>query len=487
MSESQLAEIRPHCGDLRPAQSVSAYLSRFSWTETDIVVAGGLNQTEIDAGVNVLTIGPMSLGLRQRKGKHPAEPFRERVRMDMQNRERGVGVVFGCPPMYSGPAELLAKQLRALDEPPPTVTVTDAGERLRQPIVETSGGCPVALRLHWAGRVWGGSQAGPTVDVVALHLPSQAGLLPWFRAFLTDIGEFDPERVPAPPSLLSEPSHWYTPKQDQLAREIDEVERERGRLESQQQRLEEELASEGRRADETVLRTICEDGDELVDAVGEMLEEIGFAVQRMDDAKPPHEAKHEDLRLRLASRLDWEAIVEVKGYTKGIRAKDAQQVRMHRERYNRDTGREPSLTIWLVNPWREMEPSDRPSPDKQIDESAEIVGAVCLHTTDLYLLWKSLKTGDSSLDEIVRRLVEAEAGLWRPSLNPRSSADIPPAASFRSFIVTKILLPSRPRSRHVHFVQITQQFDGRRVTLESGREPVIGAGLEPRRSSAPVL
>ncbi|MDE2893752.1 MAG: hypothetical protein OXN86_14760 [Chloroflexota bacterium] len=374
-------------------------------------------KAEIDAGVHVLTIGPMALGVRRRKSKRPAEPFLENVRMDNHRRERDVAIVFARPPMCRGPAEQLAKQLGEAQEPPPTVTVTNADELLQEPIVETSRKRPVALRLQWADRVWGGGE-GPAVDVVALHLPSGATLSSWFRAFLTDISEFDQKRVPEPPSLFSDPSHWYTPHEDAIAGAISEIERESARLERERQRLEEELAREGSRADATVRRTIWEDGDELVDAVGKMLEEMGFSVEQMDEAKQPDEAKHEDMRLTLATQPMWEAIVEVKGYTRGIRAKDAQQVRMPRERYNRETGREPNLTIWLVNPWREMEPSDRPNPDRQIDESAEIVGAVCLHTTDLYLLWKSLKTGDSSLDKIVRRLVEAEAGLWRPSLNP---------------------------------------------------------------------
>ena len=417
LSESQLDEIRPFCGDLRPAKSVDAYLSQFSWSETDIVVASGIHNAVIDDGVHVLTIGPMSLGIMEWTRSRSGRQFRERVRMDTQNREREMAVAFACPGMYRGPAEQLAKQLREAQAPPPTVTVTNAGELLQEPIVETSRKHPVALRLQWADRVWGG-EGGPTVDVVALHLPSGATLSSWFRAFLTDISEFDRNRVPEPPSLFSDPSHWYTPEEDAIAGAISEIERESARLERERQRLEEELAREGRRADATVRRTIREDGDELVDAVGEMLEEMGFSVEQMDEPKQPHEAKHEDLRLTVANQPDWQAIVEVKSYTKGIKTNDAQQVRMHRDRYIKETGREPNLTIWLVNPYRAMEPSDRPSPDSNVDDTAKIVEAVCVLTTDLYRLWKSLKTGDSAQGDIVGLLVEAKPGLWRPSLNP---------------------------------------------------------------------
>lgn len=418
LSESQLAEIRPSCGDLRAAPSVDAYLLQFSWTETDIVVASGLTYAVFDPGVHLLTIGPMSHGDMQPIAIHIPLQYRELVRMDTSNRERELALVPQCPPIYRGLAERLAKELSGAEVPPPIVTVSGTGELLRQPVLLTSSNHPVALRMQWTNHEWGGASELPDVDVVALYLPEVPDVGHWFRAFLTDISEFDPMRVPEPPSLLSDPSHWYTPEEDAIADAISEIERESARLDREQRNLEEELARVGSRVDATVRRTIWEDGDELVDAVSEMLEEMGFAVERMDEAKQPHEAKHEDLRLTLAAQPKWEAIVEVKGYTKGIRANDARQVGMHRERYILETGRKPGLTLWLVNPWREMDPSDRPSPDKQIDENAKIVGAVCMLTTDFYLLWKSLKHGDSAPDKILQRLLEAEPGLWRPSLNP---------------------------------------------------------------------
>lgn len=420
LDESQLAEIRPYCGDLRPAQSVSDYLhaQRFSWSETDIVVARGLFQAEIDAGVHLLTIGTMSVGVWQPPDRRPGSTFREHVRVDTRNRQRELEVALQCPPIYNGLAEMLVNQLADIDEPPTTVTVSEADELLREPIVVTRRGYPVALRLLWTDRDWGDPSEVPAVDVVALYLPEPSNLSQWFGAFLTDISEVDSLRVPEPPSLLVHSSDWYTPEEAALARRISDIDEEIERLNNERQGVERELATAGKMADATVRRAIWEDGDELVDAVSQILEELGFAVEQMDDGKQPHEAKHEDLRLTVADRLDWEAIVEVKGYTKGIKTNHAQQVRMHRERYLAETGLKPDLTVWLVNPWREMAPSNRPYPDSNVDETAKIIGAVCLLSTDLYQLWKSLKAGDSAQDDVVEQLVEAEAGLWRPSLNP---------------------------------------------------------------------
>jgi len=399
---------------------VDDYLNqqRFSWSETDIVVASDLGESEIDSGVHLLSVGAVSHRVPQRQSDRPLSAYRELARMATHNRERELSVSPLCPPMYRGPAEMLVKELSGADNPPTTVTSHKADEQLRNPIVVTSSGRPVALHMQWAGRPWGGPSSVPGVDVLALYLPQLSNLSHWFRAFLIDMSELDPERVPQPPSLLSDGSDWYTPKEDELARAISEIERKRAALESERLRIEGELAREGVRGDATVRRTISEDGDELVEAVGEMLEEMGFTVQKMDDARQSHEAKREDLRLTLADRPDWQGIVEVKGYTKGIKTNDAQQVRMHRDRYIRETGREPNLTIWLVNPYRAMKPSDRLSPDSNVDERAKIIGAVCVLTTDLFRLWKSLKAGDSAQDDVVRRLVGAEAGLWRPSLNP---------------------------------------------------------------------
>lgn len=139
LDESQLAAIRPYCGDLRPAQNVSHYLHHFSWTETDVVVAGGLNQDEIDPGVHLLTIGPMSHGVWQQFGVRPTPRYRELARMDTGNRERELAVAPQSLPVYRSLADSLAHELSRAEQPPPTATAPETGELLRHPVVVTSG------------------------------------------------------------------------------------------------------------------------------------------------------------------------------------------------------------------------------------------------------------------------------------------------------------------------------------------------------------
>ena len=416
MQESQLEALRPYCGDLRPAQSVEAYLQRFSWSETDVVVASRPDQIEIGSGVHLMTIGSVSLGVSPRAGDRSAPEFRELVRMDGRNRERELASSPLCPPMYWDLAEKLSNELSASDLPPPMFTVSDAGELLRQPLVETSSGNPAALRLQWADRDWGEGPAAAGVDTIALFLPEVADLSRWFSAFLSDISDFAPDRVPEPPSHLGDLSAWHTPEESALDARLAAIEQEMERLGEEHAQVKKEQVRARNVADATVRRAIRMDGEALADAVGGILEELGFTVEEMDNRKQPNEARHEDLRLTLAERPGWEAIVEIKGYAKGVKTNDARQVRTHRDHYRDEQGRTPNLTLWIVNPYREMEPSIRPSPDKNVDDAAQIAGAVCVLTTDLYQQWRLVVHGKRNPVDVAHQLVEAEPGLWRPSL-----------------------------------------------------------------------
>ena len=421
LNQAQLDAIRPYCGDLRSAPLIEAYLKEYSWSETDVVVAGQLEQDEIYSGVHLMTIGTMSIGVWRPFGSQRGRRFGELVRMDRRNRERELTVTPQCLLMYRGLAERLTKELSGAEGPPPTATVTDAGELLRQPLVVTTSGKPVALRLQWADRDKGGPQASAGVDIVALFLPSTSDLSQWFRTFLADISEFDPARVPEPPYLLGDLSDWYTPEESSLAERMSQIEGEMARLDRERQQVKEELATATRNAEATIRRAIRQDGSELVDAVSQLLEELGFWVEKMDDRTRPNEAKHEDLRLTLNGRPSWEAIVEVKGYAKGIRTNDASQIRRHREHYVAEKGRPPDLTLWLANPFRRHDPAARPVPDKNVHTNAEIVGTVCMLTTDLYQLWQRVMNGECQAGDAVRQLVEAEPGLWRPSARASSA------------------------------------------------------------------
>ena len=134
----------------------------------------------------------------------------------------------------------------------------------------------------------------------------------------------------------------------------------------------------------------------------------------MDADLPEGEQKREDLRLTLPDRSDWEAIVEVKGYTRGTRTNDARQIREHRDRYIEEERRTPDLAMWLANSFRTIDPSSRPAPDQNVREAAANVGAVHVQATDLYRQWALVAAGRLKPETVVLSLVKAAPGLWTP-------------------------------------------------------------------------
>ena len=175
-----------------------------------------------------------------------------------------------------------------------------------------------------------------------------------------------------------------------------------------------EIVSKGEKANRGIRRIIWADGDELVAAAKEIFAEFGFCVEDMDAGLEPGEPRREDLRLTHEGQPNWEALVEVKGYTNGTRTNDSRQIREHRENYIIEKGRRPDLTVWLANPFRERDPSHRPAPDSNVGDVAATIEAVHVLASDLYMHWVYMKTGRLEAQAVVQHLIDAEPGLWTP-------------------------------------------------------------------------
>ena len=398
LDDPELQSIAPLCGELRSSHSLQAYLESYSWTETDIVVSR-VSLAKVDHGVNLMTIGPVVFSWSDRHA----------TSSQTDNTERELAVSPACPDLYRPLATELSRQLSRATEPPTTITTT---RQDRTTLIETTSGSPVALRLVLPARAaaTGGNPASP----VALLLPETSNLLGWFRAFLCEVHQSDPSRVPQAPPRLNQPSDWYTPEERALASRISHVESEIKRLTTERHDLRDELVDEGERADRGIRQVLWADGDDLVAAVRDILANLGFVVRDMDAELKQGEPRREDLRLTHQGIPGWEAIVEVKGYTSGTKTSDARQIREHRERYIAEEGRPPSLTLWLSNPYRTTEPSSRPAPDQNVKDTAAIGGLVCALGPDLYRQWALVAAVSLETETVVQSLVNAEPGLWTP-------------------------------------------------------------------------
>ena len=408
LADSQVASIAPLCGELRSEDSLSDYLQSYSWTETDLMVSSALDQDEVDSSVNLMTIGPAFFYWSDRYSvRHGMRPHF--VRTDTSNTERELVIPPACPDLYKPLAAELSRLVGRAAEPP---AVWETSREDCTALIETTSGRPVALRLVLPSR----SRAadGERSRPIALLLPGASNLAAWFRSFLCELHESDHIRVPQAPPRLSQPSDWYTPQERVLADRISRIESEIERLSNERGHLQTKLAAEGEKADMGIRRTLWSDGDDLTVAARNMLIDLGFAVRDMDTELRQNEPKREDLRLTLQGAPEWQATVEVKGYTSGTRTNDARQIREHRDRYIAEEGCSPDLTMWLANPYRTTEPSSRPAPDQNVKDAAEAVGTVHVLATDLYRQWALVAAGSLDAETVIQSLVNASPGLWTP-------------------------------------------------------------------------
>ena len=419
LDSSQAASIASLCGEIRQADTVEAYTSEYNWTETDLVVSTVAHELLLPPDVNLMTVGPTSIKWTDTFGSFP-NMHNYLLFTLPHNTERELAVTSECPDIYKPLAGELIRQLTSVPIPPTTIlTIRDDPT----PLIATTSGHPVALRivLPPRSRPYQGESPRP----IALILPETSNLLAWFRAFLIDLHQADPIRVPQAPPHIGQSSDWYSPGQRVLADRISQIDSEIDRLSEERSRLQAELAEEGQRADSGIRRVLWSDGDELVASAKEVFSGLNFAVRNMDEEKTQGEPKREDLRLALPGKAGWEAMVEVKGYTNGTRTNDSRQIREYRDRYFGEEGRQPDLTIWLSNPFRKRDPcglredgaavcSFRPPPETNVVEAAANIGAVYVLTTDLYRTWALVAAGKLNASTIVNSLVTATPGLWTP-------------------------------------------------------------------------
>lgn len=414
LDEAQEASIEHLCGTFRSASSVSDYLERYSWNETDITVLGRVWQPGRVVRGHLLAVG-ISLPFKWEGYSLRLTSSRRTVARKANNTERELSIHEDCPERYRHLASELARQLRLLEGPPPTFDVESTEDD--RVMVETTSGRPVALRcvINDVHEFKTKSRPPVQISTIALAIPEVTDLAAWFQAFLDDVHELNPGRVPQPSTQFSRPSAWYTPDEREWAQRIAEIQAGVERLQNEHEQAEAELAAARERANVGIRRCLWADGDDLEEAIGDILGELGFNVRYMDAETKPGEPKREDLRLTIPDRAGWEAIAEVKGYPAGTRTNDARQIREHRDRYISEEARRPDLTLWIANTYKSVEdPSARPSPGNDVDQRAADVGAVHVLAADLYRLWALVQAGSLEQAQALQHLIDAALGLWSP-------------------------------------------------------------------------
>lgn len=222
----------------------------------------------------------------------------------------------------------------------------------------------------------------------------------WLVWFLQHLKKIDPETFPGDPDWTLAPT-WSTAATLRMHEELTQLHAERSQLLAELKLKERAAASkleDARTADKVgYQRLLTADGDELESAVHDVLTEFGFTVQNMDGHHDQvTKAKLEDLRVSDSEDPDWAGLVEIKGYTKGAKTNDVNQILGRPMRaYILETGKEPS-TVWhIVNPERTVDPSTRKDAiTNDLDlEGLTDAGGALIETRQLFLALRDVQSG----------------------------------------------------------------------------------------------
>lgn len=215
----------------------------------------------------------------------------------------------------------------------------------------------------------------------------------WIDAVLQSWAEADPSSFPVLGEWQKQPP-WMTLEELSVHRRIEELAQEEraflAKLENERQELNESLTLVRKQADSGARRLLTTQSGALTEAVALALKDLGFEVSDQDAQTKPGAPKYEDLRI---SRPDqnWEALVEVKGYSKGAgKTSDFHDIHRHLSHYQLTTGKDPAKIFYIVNVEFERTTPDRrsiilPGADEDVEKFAEH-GGVCMSTVDLFRL-----------------------------------------------------------------------------------------------------
>jgi hypothetical protein len=194
--------------------------------------------------------------------------------------------------------------------------------------------------------------------------------------------------------VWSESPEWMTLEEITLVAKLERLEHEKVEvirsLNLEIARLSDELRSESLATNQGLRRLLTAQDRELVAIVSDVFQQWGFCVEDVDDSLDGSQPKREDLRLRLPEPdLEWEAIVEVRGYEKSSgKTADIQRMNRFASLYLNEKKRLPSKRLYVVNgPIEISDPSQRPIPLASAQEDIELFaeeGGVVISTSDLF-------------------------------------------------------------------------------------------------------
>lgn len=250
-------------------------------------------------------------------------------------------------------------------------------------------------------------------------------LVDWVRAAFDRWRAADPDAFPVT-AEWRRADRWSSP--DELAArgtlaEFDAEEaRRRHEADEKRRELSEKLDAAENTGEEW--RALLSDtGSDLVRAVQDALELIGFNVIDSDTLPENKGKKREDLRV---AHEGWTALVEVKGYTGAAKSNDLQQLNGAAAAYAAATGSQADALWYVVNAYREADPAQRETPlgsrEDDLATFAEYSAGSLIDTRELFALRQFVATEQMPKEDARALLMSAGARFIAPAGRPAGTA-----------------------------------------------------------------
>lgn len=243
----------------------------------------------------------------------------------------------------------------------------------------------------------------------------------WVELIVTEWAQADKNVFPCFREWTNSPE-WMVPEETKILSEIEALEQKKEKtvneIEKRIGELTTKLALAKAKANNGLRRLITSQGEELVDEVVKGLSDIGFSVTKVDPLVGEKEPKKEDLRLKDLGKSgkEWNAIVEVRGYTRsGGTPADLLRLDKFANLYEKETGQAPDKSIYIVNGQLDMLiPSQRQEPLVSAVESLEEFGdsnGILIWSIDLFRALKA--TGPTDYNKLLES-IKCTKGRWLP-------------------------------------------------------------------------
>lgn len=248
-------------------------------------------------------------------------------------------------------------------------------------------------------------------------------VFPWVIAALNEWHHRYPKRFPALPDWGST-DEWQTADEARITGEIDANAQwfhdQYKVYDERDQALSTELTAARSRADRYERALLTSDGRMLEGSVSCALAELGFIVVDMDEIWPEGQRK-EDLRIVDPEVDDWLAIVEIKGFSNGVKETGFTSLGRWGQFYVLETGSMPSASWYVANGFKGDDPTTRPEPYAGRGDALDVVeesGGLVIDTRALFDLVRAVRenpdraaVGRRLLRESTRLLVRCPAQL----------------------------------------------------------------------------